>query len=275
MSAALALVKGYHVTSATPGSDSPGHPSAAPQSSGVISRRERLRTATLDEITQTARQLLVRDGTTGVTLRAIAREMGMTAPALYRYFPNLEQLVATLCGALYDEMRESLERARDACPDDDIDAQLYAMCRQFRRWCVAHPAEFELMFASPLPGYTRGAPPDPTTEPFAAGSRFAFAFAVVFAQVWYRAPFEIPSDDDIAPELRGQLQAALDQIGGVELPLGAMQVFMSCWIRLYGLVALEIFGKLNFAFTDVEPMFEAELAAAARQLGVQPPAPLA
>src|SRR3954447_17743823 len=98
MSSALMMVKGCLVTSVTP------------------SRRDRLRAATVDEIKQAARTLLVREGQQAVTLRAIARDMGLTAPALYRYYPSLERLLGGLIADLYHELSDALEAARDRAP---------------------------------------------------------------------------------------------------------------------------------------------------------------
>jgi AcrR family transcriptional regulator len=237
----------------------------------TLNRRERLRAATLDEINQSARKLLVQDGHTGVSLRAIAREMGMTAPALYRYFPSLEDLLGGLCASLYDELRESLERVRDACPADDPGGRLIEVCREFRGWSVAHPAEFGLMFGSPVPGLTRQAGPTECTdsEPHLAGMRFAALFMALFAEIWSRAPFPVPPKEEIEPPLYSQLEAFLSGLD-TGLPVSMGQVFLSCWIRLYGMVALEVFGHLHFALTDPEPMFEAELAALGKQLGIEP-----
>ena len=76
----------------------------------------------------------------------------MTAPAIYRYFPSLDALVHELTEDLYDELREAIETARDTAAADDPTAQLTAMARAFRRWSMAHPTEFELMFGNPVPG---------------------------------------------------------------------------------------------------------------------------
>jgi AcrR family transcriptional regulator len=234
-------------------------------------RRERVRAATVDEIKQIARTLLVREGVAGVSLRAIARDMGMTAAAIYRYFPSLESLMSSVCASLYDECREFMERARDAEPPDP-GIRLYALCRAFRQWSVEHPAEFNLMFSSPLPGLDakgHAADDQAVAEAHEAGGRFAATFADLFSAMWLRSPFPVPPDDQIEPELAGQLLAYLEVIGA-PLPVGAVQLFLSCWIRIYGIVALEIYGHLHFALTDVEPMFEAELASCARMLGVDP-----
>jgi AcrR family transcriptional regulator len=230
-------------------------------------RRERLRAATVDEILTTARRLLVADGLPGVTLRAIGREMGLTAPALYRYYPSLDNLIEALCATLYDEASAYITAALDALPDDDSGARLYAASRAFRQWSTAHPAEFTIMFASSYGPLKGGKEEGPGHE---AGMRFAQVFLAQFIGLWHRAPFPIAADDELSPALHAQLGGFLTD-NGIPLPVGAMQIFVSCWIRLYGLVALEVFGHLHFGLDDAEPMFEAELAGVARQLGVDPP----
>jgi len=231
-------------------------------------RRERLRAATIGEIKQTARRFLVADGPAAVSLRAIARDMGMTAPALYRYFASLDELVTALCADLYDELSRYLEEARDEHPVDDLGARFAAVCRAFRNWSIAHRPEFGLMFGTPLAALD----PDatyPVPEPYEAGRRFGAVFEQLFVDLWRAAPFDVPADDQIPPPLRDQLDAYLARLGA-PLPAGAAQVFLSGWIRLYGMVALEVFGHLSFAVTDAEPMFEAELANAAVQFGMTP-----
>lgn len=230
------------------------------------SRRERLRAATLDEIKTAARQLLISDGTPGISLRAIGREMGMTAAALYRYYPSLEALTDALCTDFFDECRIAMEQARDEYGPEELACRLYAVCRTFRGWSIAHPAEFNLMFGSPLPGVSDGAP-EMDSAKHAAAVRFAGVFAELFAGVWQRAPFAVAADEEMPENLRSQLSTYVQTIGA-DLPLGAAQLFLSCWIRLYGLVSLEVFGHLQFALSDVEPMFEAELASAACLLGL-------
>src|SRR5687768_18071983 len=113
------------------------------------SRRDRLRADTVREIKQTARRVLVDQGVDGLALRAVAREMGMSAPALYRYFDSREDLVEHVVADLYDELVAVLEAARDAVPASDPGPQLLATGRAFREWALAHHAEFGLLFGSP------------------------------------------------------------------------------------------------------------------------------
>lgn len=235
---------------------------------GQPSRRERVRAATVEEIKAAARSLLVAHGPASVTLRAIAREMGMTAPALYRYFPSHEDLVRTLVADIYDELADALERTRDTVPADDPAGRLVVMSRRFRRWGVTHPAEFSLVFASPVPGGAEV--PSPLDK---AGGRFGGAFISVFMAVWHQRPFPVPGDEELPPDLVRQLGAYRasmaevfgDHVGGV--PLGTFQAFLSCWVHLYGFVALEVFNHLAFCLDDAEPAFDAHLQWIGRVLG--------
>jgi AcrR family transcriptional regulator len=216
-----------------------------------VSRRDRMRAATIAEIKQTARAILVSEGVSAVTLRAIAREMGMSAPALYRYFESREELLDGLITDLYIEVSEAMEAARDVQPEQSAPVRLVAVSRAFRAWATSHPAEFALVFG------TRKPSPFPEEE-LESHSRFGSVFGALIAEIYLMKPFPIPADEDLSPQLRMQL-AEFGRKLPVPLPLGVTQVFLSCWIRLYGIVSMEVFGQLGFALDDVEPMFEAEL----------------
>ena len=138
-------------------------------------RRQRQRDATTAEIREVARRQLAVTGAAGLSLRAVAREMGLTAPALYRYYDDRDALLTALIVDGYTSLCEQLEAARDAAPD--AAGQIAGMSLAYRRWAVTHPHEFALVFGAPVPGYA--APEDgPTHE---AGMRFGAAFLDVFA----------------------------------------------------------------------------------------------
>jgi AcrR family transcriptional regulator len=241
------------------------------------SRRERARADTLREIKETARRVLVEHGVDGLALRAVAREMGMTAPALYRYFSSREDLVEHVVVDLYDELSDYMEAARDATVPARPAPQLLAVSRAFRSWATTHHAEFGLLFGSagesvPVPE-SHGAPESPVQR---AGRRFGGICAALLAQIYFERPFSIPADEDLDPGLQEQLRTWCEKLP-VPLPLGVTYVFLHCWIRLYGMVCMEIFGHLRFALDDAEPMFEAELRSLGERLGVGdqyvPPSP--
>jgi len=235
-----------------------------------VSRRDRVRADTVREIKDTARRVLVAHGGEGFALRAIAREMGMTAPALYRYFDSRENLVEHVVADLYEELCEHLVSARDAADPATPAVRLLASSRAFRRWAITHRQEFGLLFGSTgdgvVPTHDR-LHADPGSPAHAAARRFGAIFAELMGQIYLARPFPVPADDELDPVLAAQLAEWRAEFP-VELPLGVVRVFLSCWIRLYGLVAMEIFGHLKFALDDAEPMFESELHSLAEVLGV-------
>ncbi|MEV5751282.1 TetR/AcrR family transcriptional regulator [Actinoallomurus sp. NPDC052308] len=236
----------------------------------MTTRRERLREATVREIQEAARQHLRAHGPAGISLRAIARDMGMTAPALYRYYASLNDLVTAMIESYKAEIGEALEAARDAVPADDLGGRLAAAARAFRRWALDHRPEFTMVFGAPPPGY----------EPRAEGEipsvdGLGMVFFTLLTDLWRRERFPIPADEDIPAGLREQLEhfstsCGLDRAG---LPLGLIRVFVGCWVRLYGLVAMEAFGHVHFVLDDAEPLFEAELAEVSAILGIARPLP--
>jgi AcrR family transcriptional regulator len=222
------------------------------------SRRDRPRVTAAAEIKETARRLLAAGGPPAISLRAIARGMGITAPAIYRYFPSLEALVADLCTDLYNELSEVLEAVgvsdQRGWEGPAAAGRLAEMARTFRRWSVTHPAEFALMFGNPVAGadaFEEG------SALYAAGARFGAAFLGPFADLWRRNPIPIPIPP--AQTLSAHLRPYFTRYGD-DLPVDAVYLVISAWARLYGVVALEVFGHFQWALTDAEPFFETELS---------------
>src|SRR5919112_5586879 len=165
-----------------------------------LSRRDRARADTVREIKRTARKVLVEQGVDGLALRAVAREMGMTAPALYRYFSSREDLIENVVVDLYDELTDFMEAARDATVPARPAPQLVAVSRPIRSWATTHHAEFGLLFGSagdsvPVPE-AHGSPESPVQQ---AGARFGGICAALLAQIYLEQPFPIPADDELDP----------------------------------------------------------------------------
>jgi AcrR family transcriptional regulator len=227
-------------------------------------RRERLRTATLSEIKEGARRLLVSGGPQAVSLRAIARDMGMTAPAIYRYFPSLEALVKALADDLMEELAATVTAAGEAAGDDPT-AQLAGMARAFRRWAIEHPVEFGLVFGTPNPAFgdlqVECGPDDP-------GARFGRPYLAAFLRLWERSPWPTPPRELMEARLGPRLEPL--RLSQGDLPIEVAYTFLSGWSRLYGLVAMEVFNQLRWAVTEPEALFEVEIAMFLIQLGAAP-----
>jgi AcrR family transcriptional regulator len=253
------------------GNDGPGGGAA-----GQPTRRDRLRAATTGEIIQTARDLLVASGPEAVSLRAIAREMGMTAPGLYRYFGSHTELVRHVCASIFTELGEDIRRAIMAADSGDhsdpdrktehLTLKMVAACLEFRRWALDHKAEFTLLFAVPLPSLDDGRY-DVADE---CALAFAGVFVTLFLELWSRAPFPVPGPEEIDPVLCAQLVRYRDKLGA-DIPVGAVLTFLRCWTVLYGAVAMEVFGHMSFALDNTEPMFDIILGDLASLVGLRYP----
>jgi AcrR family transcriptional regulator len=249
-------------------------------------RRDRLRAATMEEITATARRLLVEQGPEAASLRAIAREMGMTAPGLYRYYSSREELLRHVVADMFRELSSDIRRAIAAAvpppgPGSPAPAghtpaetrahgalKMIAACREFRRWALAHKEEYALLFGVPLPGLDDGRF-DIAQQ---CALEFAGTFYTLFIELWNRVGFPVPPDEDIDQELRAQLTRFRDKLGlSTDLPTGAHLIFLRCWTLLYGAVSMEVFGHLGFALTNPAPMFELTLRDLAHLVGLEYP----
>jgi AcrR family transcriptional regulator len=244
-----------------------------------LTRRDRLRAATMEEITATARRLLVEQGPEAVALRAIAREMGMTAPGLYRYYGSREELLRHVIAQIFRELDASIRRAIDdaagppvpvgeASQPAHLALKMVAACREFRRWSLTHRDEFALLFGVPLPDFDDGRF-DIAEE---CALEFAGTFYTLFLELWNTVHFPVPAASQIDPGLRAQLARFRGALR-TDVPDGAILVFLHCWVLLYGAVAMEVFGHLDFALEDPAPMFELTLGDLARLVGLVYPLP--
>lgn len=220
----------------------------------IEGRRATAHRTTSAEIVRLARRLLVANGVEGVTLRPIATAIGVTAPGLYRYFPSRADLLRQLTADLYNELALEMEMARDVLPVEDLLGRLAAVTRSFRRWSTTHSAEFQLVFATPL-----GTVSHDDDQLRAAANRFGEIFLRAFVDIWSQHRFAVPDLAVMDPAMIDQLEQWQVR-GSIPLPIPASQVFLECWVQLYGLISMEIFGHLTWALPDAEPMFEAMLS---------------
>ena len=124
--------------------------------------RARVREQLTRQIVDTARRHLVTEGAAGLSLRAVARELGMASSAVYRYVANRDELLTLLIVDAYDALGEAVERAEAKVPREDIEDRYLATCHAARRWALKSPHEFALIYGSPVPGY---AAPETTVGP--------------------------------------------------------------------------------------------------------------
>ncbi|RSN58940.1 TetR family transcriptional regulator [Amycolatopsis sp. WAC 04182] len=232
------------------------------------SRRGRERAATDQDIRRTARALLVEQGPEAVTLRAIARELGITAPALYRYYGSRDDLVEHLRADVVADLAAGLAEDIAQLPDEGA-LQLFAICKGFRRWALTHTKEFTLVFASPSGDDTLSRLDEP----------FGRIFLAAAGRVLAMHDLVTPSNDVVPVELRDdltsfqeELLAVLKESGATfpleKLDLGVTYLMIQFWARLYGHVTLEVFGNYPIPFSKPDVLFDAMLADLAREIGL-------
>ena len=194
----------------------------------------------------TARTLLARDGAAGLSLREVAREMGQTSSALYRYFATRDELLTALILDAYNDLGVAVERAEARVPRDDRRARWRASGRAVRRWALAHPHEYALIFGTPVPGYS--APP----QTIAAATRVTLVLARIVADEW-EGRRATSSDRDVERTL--EWESARTVMPGV--PARVVLRALMAWTELFGAVSFELFGhyvgsvKANGAFFDL------------------------
>src|SRR5215203_1739408 len=129
-------------------------------------RREKRRISTLDDIKSTAWRQVAEQGAASLSLRAIAREMEITAPALYRYYKDRDALVTALLIDAFDSFSNALEVARDGCDEDDHLGRFRTIHKAYFQWAVGDPQKYLFLFGTPIPGYQFS----PALGPSAQGS---------------------------------------------------------------------------------------------------------
>jgi AcrR family transcriptional regulator len=222
--------------------------------------RERRRASAIAEIKGLARELLVSGGPEAISLRAISREMGMVPSALYRYYPTLDDLIAALRGDLFHELGHVTAEAKEHPADAHPTARITAMARAFRSWGLAHREEFGLILGPPVPGTSVSNEGDVDHGVACIG----IAFLEEFVELWRRGELVVPAVESASDPLVPPFGAYIARNEGIEVPV--VFAFLSAWTRLYGIIAMEIFGHMGWAVTDTEEFFETELTNFVRQL---------
>jgi AcrR family transcriptional regulator len=228
----------------------------------ATSRRARLRAEAVNEIKQIALALMAAGGPDAISLRAIAREMGMTAGAIYSYFPARDDLITTLITDVYTSLVDTVETARDALPATDPGGRVLAWAVAFREWTLANPEGFRLIYGDPVPGYQ---PPEggPASE---AAHRACAGLTGLVAGAWPEARRGQASEytwSDFDPGLVSQVK---EQFPG--LPPAAVALAMRLWGRMHGLVSLEVYGHIGPLVNNPGTLYHDEMRDLVRSLGL-------
>lgn len=253
-------------------------------------RRTRNRRATMKDLKAAALDEVRERGPAGVSLRSVARRMGMSASGLFRYVASREELLTMLIADGYHDLADHLyaadgggarpsdspvtDRPQPRPPHvvagtDDVAERARAVLLAYRQWAVEHPKEFALLFGDPIPGYAAPAG-GPTTHGM---RRLGVALAGPVLDAWKLGRLRVHSALDSADLADSLAPMAGDDLnlGGPGTPHGVHALLLTTWGRAHGQVALEVFGHHAWIFpVGSERLFRAEVEAMLTDLGLVP-----
>ena len=221
--------------------------------------RARVRAEMTEEIKTVARRHLATDGA-NLSLRAVARDMGMASSAVYRYFASRDDLLTALIIEAYDSVGEAAERAAAATASAGFADQLVAVGHAVREWALAEPHQWALIYGSPVPGYRA---PQDTIGP---ATRVVLQIAAIVRDAF--AAGRIGPQPEISGRYAEELQAVADQFGP-GIPPRLIGAGMAAFVQLCGAVSAELFGQLNNSIDeDRRGFLEFQMRGAAAFIGL-------
>ncbi len=210
-------------------------------------------------IKETARKQIAQKGAAALSLRAIARELGITAPAIYHYFPNRDALVTALIVDAYNSLRDAM-RASQAVDETSHVGRILASARAYRAWALTHPEEYNLIFGTPIPNYC---PPMEIIGPAAEG---AMAVLIdVLDAAWRAGVVKTSGAFTSEPEM---IRAWVNKFGYRGDP-AVIYFALASWAHIHGLVSLELYGHFSAVAEPgtVDSFFETEIRAMLARMG--------
>lgn len=226
-------------------------------------KQSMLREDMAEQIKAIARQQMSERGTAGLSLRAIARQMGITAPAIYNYFPRLEDLITALIVEAFTDLALAMEAAQTDNTARNTVYQIEAVLLAYRQWAVAHPVDFQLIYGNPIPGYQA---PVEVTGPLAR--RPFMGLFQLYADAMQSGEMQIPDEYQGVPQSISSYLVDWRERSGLALPDALVCLLMSGWARVHGLVMLELFQHLQPVIGDPGALYRYEIRAFHQRLGL-------
>ena len=231
------------------------------EASASRTARARVRDELTREIKAVARRQLAENGSAALSLRAVARELGMVSSAVYRYFPSRDELLTALIVDAYDAVGTAAEQAESEVRRPDFAGRWIAVARAARRWAGANLQEYALIFGSPVPGYR--APRD-TVDPAA---RIPVLLLAILSDAI--AAGHVPAADGRAMprEVRADMKALRDVVAPT-MPDAYLARAVMAWTQLIGSISFERFGHLEGVVHDYEAYFDYQMRGVSDDLGL-------
>jgi AcrR family transcriptional regulator len=227
-------------------------------------RNEEIFEETKEAIKTVARRHMAEQSTASIGLRPIARDLDMTAPALYRYFPSLDDLITALILDAFNSNADTMAEAEAQYPINAYAERLFAALIAYRDWAFAHPVDFQLIYGNPIPGYKA---PGELTVP--AATRIFLVIGGILDAA-YRAGLLKPLDAYRALPLsiNEHMQLVIEQMS---YPTEPVVVYITTvgWTRIHGMVWLEMFGHTPPVVGDPTEFYRFEVLELMRSMGLE------
>lgn len=217
------------------------------------------------EILSAASRQLDAVGPASLSLRAVARELGMVSSAVYRYFASRDALLTALIIDAYDALGAIAERSAAETRDRPPLERWVATAGEVRRWAVDHPQDYALLYGSPVPGY---AAPDDTVVP---GTRVTRALVQIVDDAIADGRVG-PAGSDSTIELDPSTRRAVDVLrAAVDLDAtdDRIMAVIVAWTQLFGLLSFELFGQTRGLIDDHEAFFRDAATVMGSRIGLQ------
>jgi len=224
--------------------------------------RERGRAELTTHILGIARRHLAEHGAAALSLRAIAREIGMSSSAIYRYFPSRDDLFTALVIEAYDAVGEVAEAAEAETRRSSLPTRWSALAHAIRDWAKAHPHAYALVYGSPVPGYEA---PEATVDPAARGP-------LAMLRIVEKGVVDGQIEAGGSPKLSAKVKADFVELragAGVAIPDAVLTRTFQAWFALFGHISWELFGHLHGVITEgdaADDLFDSQMRAAAQLL---------
>ena len=231
----------------------------------VRTARENARAEVVRAIKASAAAQLAAAGAAALSLRAVARDLGLASSALYRYFPSRDALLTALIVVAYHAVGEVAERAAAGEGTADAGGRWLAVCRAVRQWALAHPHDYALVYGSPVPGYAAPA------DTIAPATRLSVVMAGIVSGAVADGSLRPPARPLRGPRL---VTPEVLAVVGAEPPPPYGDVLERSFVlltALFGTVSYELFGHLKGVIVDLDAWFDAAMAVAAEGVGLELP----
>jgi AcrR family transcriptional regulator len=217
--------------------------------------RDRARIELTEEIKRVGRRHLTEHGAAALSLRAVARDVGMVSSAVYRYFPSRDELLTALIIDAYDAVGAVAEAAETRGRGRGTATRLLEVCEAVRGWARANAHEYALIYGSPVPGY---AAPEATIGP---AGRVPFVLLRIVVEGVERGDIEAGPAAPVPRSIRSDF-AQLRKLAAPGVPDSVLARVFSLWAQVLGNINLEMFGHLHNVIHDYDAFFTSQMRGA-------------